>query len=217
MADNFAKSTVYVVNPHALGLVVTPRKFPESSIRAPIWYLIVGNSYEIQVEVFDKENNKLFNTSSLYFQTALNKTFFSEISSTSNFGNHNVTANKEGSLSIRASLDKIQVEQQIVIQSPVQIVPNKVITLPSNKNQYNLRAVGGSGDYNWFSANSSVATVSIHGIVTTHSVGTTQITAVCKKNALNKDSVTVRVQVFFDGKNKIYASRILRKLSLYLP
>jgi nuclear pore complex protein Nup210 len=213
LTENLCRSTVHVVLPVTLGLNINPKQFPEHSLRSSanaLWYLISGNSYELDVEVYDKENHKLYNTQSLYFQTVLNKTHFTAVTSSSNNGQHNFTADKERTVTIHASMDAkpfkigqntIEVEQQVVIQSPVQIVPNKVVTLPFSSNaakhQYNLRATGGSGEYNWYAANSSVVTVSINGVVTAHNVGSTQVTAVCKKNPLNKHSITLRVQVYF--------------------
>ncbi len=90
----------------------------------------------------------------------------------------------------------------------MKIVPSRNIVLPIDesipKHQYQLSATGGhsnflllllllinlgTGEYIWYSSDSSVISVNAAGVLTSQRVGETTIIVADKKNPMNTDSI----------------------------
>ena len=81
----------------------------------------------------------------------------------------------------------------MVISGPVSVEPSPLVIPydPSVVHQYRLRASGGSGEYNWYSSDSNIVSVSAHGVVTVHAEGKSTVMAVDHKNQENRNQTTV--------------------------
>ncbi|KAL6059537.1 Fibronectin type-III domain-containing protein [Balamuthia mandrillaris] len=218
MANNEAKAVVNVVEPAYLALKVVSESSlsgetgPSSSgVSGPSsnWYLVKGMNYHLDIEVYDKDAHKLYNIDNLNFETLIPNQYFKVTDASKNMAHHAITPFETADTEIIATLTEIpdasgyltrlpqgiSVTQGVIITEPVRIVTaSKTLLLPWDptiRHSYQLNVTGGSGIYNWYSADTSTVSVSAAGIVTVQKEGKATIMAVDKKNPQNRDQIDV--------------------------
>ena len=86
----------------------------------------------------------------------------------------------------------------MAVVMPVKLVkPEKHLNLPyteTNKQNFNIKVLGGSGSYVWQSSNSSVAQVDQHGNIRVVGLGECQIKVGDQNSKRNKDEIKVHVK-----------------------
>lgn len=98
--------------------------------------------------------------------------------------------------------NRLRSEKEVVITKPISIIhPTDFILLPLLKNQdesrngelWQLHAEGGSGFYQWYIEDSSVATISGSGLVKSKEIGKTKV--IVRDNLNSRNSKTINVEV----------------------
>ena len=86
----------------------------------------------------------------------------------------------------------------MAVVMPVKLVkPDTHLNLPhttTNKQTFNLKVLGGSGQYQWSSSNSSVAQVDSHGIIRVVGLGECLVTVTDQNSKRNRDQIKVHVR-----------------------
>ncbi|KAJ8036585.1 hypothetical protein HOLleu_20604 [Holothuria leucospilota] len=197
---------VHVIEPKYLGFVIFPGKN---------WVLQTNSWYEILIEVYDRDSNKMFpaNIPNIRIETLFPNSYFEVKQSTVNGSHHYVRTKMSGVTEIEASLVSIvkpdgekvffdipiKETQEVEIYDPVTVIPEYLgfPWLPTGNSQYSyrLKASGGTGTYIWSSSHLPVATVNVQGTVTTaKEQGATQITAADSRNPSHYGTSMVYVQ-----------------------
>ncbi|XP_041366942.1 nuclear pore membrane glycoprotein 210-like [Gigantopelta aegis] len=195
-------AVLHVVNPGYLAFVVLPTRK---------WVLETGREYEVLIEVYDKDSHKIFPSNNLRLTANFVPSYFKVLFSTNNGTYHHVKTLKKGYTDIDGELNsviredgsvydifpKIKGSQEVEIYDPISVTP-PVLFFPWDpvtrcNHKYKIQASGGSGEYVWSSADSSVSTVNIKGEAVTMGLGTTNITAADAKNSAHTGTVTVHV------------------------
>lgn len=91
----------------------------------------------------------------------------------------------------------ISTTEKMAVFMPLKLIkPSQFINLPfsTTSNQtFNLKAIGGSGNFEWASSNTSVASVDQNGVITAKGLGSCEIYIVDKTNKNNRDKIQVFV------------------------
>ncbi|KAK7861839.1 hypothetical protein R5R35_000596 [Gryllus longicercus] len=167
------------------------------------WAVLVGENYEIIVDVFDKDDNKL-HVGDVEVTTLVPAEYFlvKNISKNGTYLYGEPLA--VGTAQVRATLHavrdhqgkrrafspKILVQANLMIYKSIFVKPADVILPwePVLRPRYivELDATGGDGTYIWSSNNRSVATVTAAGVVTTYVNGHVEVYASMASNPHNK-------------------------------
>ncbi|EGG22364.1 nucleoporin [Cavenderia fasciculata] len=216
MSENRAHTSIHVVNPSYLAIKVEALNLPNGQT-APVtnWNLIQGKNYTLIVELYDASGHKIYN-SDISYNVEISKDYFQPISSSSvqsktPSDHYHIKPILDGSTIIKASLLKIydpkvgkfinlinpiMVEQELIISKQIKIEPNTVYLPFVNKNtqQYQFKAIGGLGEYNWYTNNRSLIDIDQQGIIqTTFKKGSGKVIVVDKKNPHNRDEGQVHI------------------------
>lgn len=210
LKDNNVKSSELVKNPTANVHVVEPSYLTISIAPYNNPVLITGRHYAILVNVYDKNNNKVFLADNIVVETTISQDYF-----TSEFVSENGTyvygvPIQVGQTKVHATLSAIKVGERILelspplravqdldIYDPLQVVPPLTvlpwdpITTPTY--MVNLTAIGGSGSVGWNSENTNVAGVSQSGQCRTKTRGAASITAAMTLNVNIKASGNIYI------------------------
>ncbi|XP_022099452.1 nuclear pore membrane glycoprotein 210-like isoform X2 [Acanthaster planci] len=187
-------STIHVIEPKYLGFVVLPGKN---------WVLETGRFYEILIEIYDRDSHKMFpaDIPNIRIEADFVSEYFDVLHSTVNGTYHYVRTRQSGLTEIEAALvaivkpdgelEKFKVPirdtQEAEIFDPIRVQP-EILVFPWQPRkpipyQYTLKATGGTGTYVWTPGNRNIATVNVHGIVSTATeMGATNVTAADNRN-----------------------------------
>jgi len=183
------------------------------------WCLIINSTYLLEVEAYDRDHHKLYSTDELRFNVSLSAAHFRVVNHSANFARFELVARQEGHTEIvaavvgyrtpRTAASSIQtVRADVRIVPPIQLVPPDTVTLAwhneSLLHEYSVHAVGGSGQYEWYIANHTVAAVrptATSSAVTTHAharivalgQGSTFLRSSDFLNSFNQRSLNIRV------------------------
>ena len=192
---------IYVREPRFLALTVTPYRN---------WALQIGKEYEIQVDIYDEENQKIYISDNILVETTFDPTYFRVDSSTANGTHHVGVPIRTGSAPVVAELKHlkkldgslvepatpVRVKADMEIFQAVVIHPKETV-LPWDpnlkpKHEIRLTASGGNGNFFWTTTNTSVVTVTQGGVARSENLGFANVTA----------SMTINNQI--KGHAKIY-------------
>ncbi|PIK54185.1 putative nuclear pore membrane glycoprotein [Apostichopus japonicus] len=211
---------VHVIEPKYLGFVILPGKN---------WVLQTNSWYEILIEVYDRDSNKMFpaNIPNIRIKTIFPELYFEVKRSTENGSFHYIRTKQSGITEIEASLlaivkpdgekvlfdNPISESQEVEIYDAVKVMPEYLSFpwLPTGNRQYSYRleATGGTGTYIWSSSDLPVANVNVQGTVTTtKEMGVTEVTAADSRNPSHYATCMVYVQAptemqFIDGQVEV--------------
>ncbi|ODM96783.1 hypothetical protein Ocin01_09896 [Orchesella cincta] len=195
-------SRIYVREPKFLSLHVMPHRN---------WALTINQEYEIHVEVYDAENQKITLGDNVFVETKFDPMFFRVDYSSPNGTYHYGVPIKKGSAFVTAVLKKItmadgsvlepsgqpRVKAEMEIFQNIAINPKETILPwdPTVQPKYELRwsPSGGSGSFVWSSTNSSVVTVSQSGTAKTSWFGSVNVTAAASVNSNIKGHARVHI------------------------
>ncbi|XP_077404064.1 nuclear pore membrane glycoprotein 210 isoform X2 [Vanacampus margaritifer] len=201
-AFRLPNSTLFVVEPGYLGFKIHP---------GDSWVLETGRDYDIHIEVFDKSGNKLYLSDNIRIDTVFPLDYFNILHSSLNGSYHRIKTVKGGRSVIDATLLAVEDdnggvhplanpshgEQDVAIYYPIVLSPS-ILIFPWQPNvgayQYTIKATGGSGNFSWSSSNTSVATVTVKGVMKTASdIGLSIINARDMRNPLHFGEMEVYV------------------------
>uniref|UniRef100_A0A0K0FM62 BIG2 domain-containing protein n=1 Tax=Strongyloides venezuelensis TaxID=75913 RepID=A0A0K0FM62_STRVS len=186
---------IYVVQPDSL--IFTNNRNNDN------WYLQLGDTIEVTIGLTDASGNHIYITNEMQFNTIFPNEYFKVISISRNQTSAVVKVLQIGEVFIHSSYDSIMdVEsgktikispsirgsQKVFIVDKVAIIPSKIIVpyLPTMRSIYQLKAVGGSGSYMWYSKNSNVGKIGLNdGILSINDYGNSQIEVFDTQNKLN--------------------------------
>ncbi|CAL8098880.1 unnamed protein product [Orchesella dallaii] len=195
-------SRIYVREPKFLSLHVMPYRN---------WALTINQPYEIHVEVYDAENQKITLGDNVFVETKFDPMYFRVDYSSPNGTYHYGLPIKKGSAFVTAVLKKItlvdgsvlepsgqpRVKAEMEIFQSIAINPKETILPwdPTIQPKYELRwnPSGGSGSFIWSSTNSSVVTVSQSGTAKTSWFGSVNVTAAASVNSNIKGHARVHI------------------------
>ncbi|PIK62157.1 putative nuclear pore membrane glycoprotein [Apostichopus japonicus] len=216
----FTNNKVFNVSVCSTGFVIFPGKN---------WVLQTNSWYEILIEVYDRDSNKMFpaNIPNIRIKTIFPELYFEVKRSTENGSFHYIRTKQSGITEIEASLlaivkpdgekvlfeNPISESQEVEIYDPVKVMPEYLSFpwLPTGNRQYSYRleATGGTGTYIWSSSDLPVANVNVQGTVTTtKEMGVTEVTAADSRNPSHYGTCMVYVQAptemqFIDGQVEV--------------
>ncbi|KAM8829564.1 nuclear pore membrane glycoprotein 210 isoform 1-T1 [Synchiropus picturatus] len=195
-------STLYVVEPAYLAFQIHP---------GDSWVLETGRQYKIGIEVFDKSGNKIFLADNVRITAVFPGEYFQVLESSVNGSYHLVRALTHGLTLIEATLkavvdekgnvfplaNPVHNEQDVEMYDPIVLSPSN-LTFPWHPRvgayQYTIKASGGSGNFSWSSSNTTVATVTVKGVMTTVSdIGVSVVYAHDLRNPLHYGQMKVYV------------------------
>ncbi|XP_071946091.1 nuclear pore membrane glycoprotein 210-like [Antedon mediterranea] len=207
---------IHVVEPKFLGFVVLPGRN---------YVLQLGNYYEILVEIYDRNSNKIFPSDNIRMEAVFPVEYFKVLYSSHNGTYHRVQTLKNGMAEIAATLiavslpdgsvQKLKIpvvgKQEVNIYKPLVVSPPELVfpwqpRSAQSHYQYKLKATGGTGNHTWSSSDKLVANVNVHGMVTTATMlGETTVTAADVRNSAHTGSSKVYVlrpieMLFLDSK-----------------
>eukprot|EP01133_Synstelium_polycarpum_P002661 gene2661-3071_t len=203
MSENRAHTIIHVVEPAHLALKIDGLGLGPGPVVN--YQLIEHNNYTITVELYDPSGHKIYNPEIAY-DVDISRDYFSPIPSPSNKGSDTyfVRTLKEGITTVKASLlrvldpktgkytsllNPISVEQDLTISPQIKVDPSTLFLpyLPGQTQTAPVKATGGSGEFNWYSANKAIVDVDSHGNVSTISKpGVGEVTVTDKKNPHNR-------------------------------
>ncbi|EFA83956.1 nucleoporin 210 [Heterostelium album PN500] len=212
MTENRAHTIVHVVSPSYLALKIEPINLGPGPVSN--WNLIESKNYTLTVELYDTAGHKIYN-SDISYDVDISKSYFEPITypgGRTGSDTFNVRAIKEGVTTVRASLSKIydpkhgklvpllhpiSVEQELTISPQISLLP-PILYFPFIAGQPStsvpLRARGGSGEYLWYTNNSSIVDVDAAGVVRTGAnSGQCEVAVVDKKNPHNREKAKALV------------------------
>ncbi|XP_042211678.1 nuclear pore membrane glycoprotein 210-like isoform X2 [Homarus americanus] len=194
-------ANIHVVDPSYLIISIEPHNNPA---------LILGRRYAFIVNVYDKQDNKIFLADNIVMETTVpSEHFASEYVSRNGSYVYGVTI-KTGKTKVQATLTAIEVgdtileitpplkaSQEISIFDPIAVIPQRTVLPwdPVTKPVYslNLTVVGGSGSVLWSSSNTEVVGVSQMGVCRTKAYGSVSVTAAMVLNPHNKDAAEIHI------------------------
>ncbi|ELU01491.1 hypothetical protein CAPTEDRAFT_222865 [Capitella teleta] len=194
---------IHVVNSGYLVFTVLPGRS---------WVLQTDKEYEIFVDVYDKESNRIAPSERIRIEALFPDVYFDVKHSSTNGSYHIVHTLQKGFTKIDGKLDHlikpdgseyffdpvIEGSQDAEIYDAISVTP-KLLILPWTPAAlinylYPLKAVGGSGNYTWHTDVPAVASVSASGeIRTEESTGETLVTVADARNDLHYDTMTTLV------------------------
>lgn len=187
-------ATVYVSPAEQLTLSILPSRK---------WAVIVGQTYEIIVEIYDTEHRKMFIGDGVEVRTFIDEEHFKIENSSENGTYIYGTPIKRGEAKVTATLlgvvdskgamqksDRLTAEAVLHIYNTIEVTPPAVILPwdPVTKCKYEvpLTVVGGDGNFLWTSSNNSIGVVTQMGVVKTLEEGSVVISAAMSQNHYNK-------------------------------
>ncbi|CAG7817186.1 unnamed protein product [Allacma fusca] len=193
---------INVREPRFLSLSVTPFRN---------WALRIGQEYEINVDIYDEENQKIYVSDNIQVETTFDPFFFNVISSSANGTYHVGIPIKTGSAPVLAELkhlkkldgsliepsSSVRVKADMEIYQTIFIQPKETI-LPWDpnlqpKHDIRLTASGGNGNFFWTTTNTSVVTVTQNGVARSESLGFANVTAAMTINANIKGQARIYI------------------------
>nr|XP_045612932.1 nuclear pore membrane glycoprotein 210-like isoform X2 [Procambarus clarkii] len=194
-------ATVHVVHPSYLIISIEPHNNPA---------LTLGKNYAFIVNVFDKQDNKIYLAENIVIETTVSSEYFTSEYVSKNGSYVYGVPIKTGKTKIHATLSAVQVgktileitpplktSQDINIFDPITVIPPRTVLPwdPITKPLYalNLTAVGGSGSVMWRSSNTDVVGVSQMGVCKTKGHGSVSVTASMVLNPHNKDAAEIHI------------------------
>nr|CAD7195813.1 unnamed protein product [Timema douglasi] len=164
------------------------------------WALLVGEHYEIIVELFDKNNRKLHIGPNIEVWVEFPRKYFHVELSTKNNTHHYGWPLVIGEAPLKATLNavttvsgqrqeilpSVSAQETMFIFQKISVHPPEVVLPwdPDVKPRYEvkLKALGGDGSFLWSSSDTTVAMVTQSGLVKTHFYGSVKITASMTRN-----------------------------------
>ena len=223
MDENNAEAFVTVVWPARLQLKITPvTEEGTTGNLGTNWYLINSRQYILTVEVYDAMSHKIITSPDMEFVVDLPSDSFYVTNHNKNHAQHTITTRREGLTEISARLihlidsktrQKIQLPDPLLVRQEVVISPNVIVT-PSqlrfpydttqqhqqqqmqmiNYHTYQLKAQGGTKEYNWFSNDNTISIVDSRGKVSSmNKKGNTKIIASDIKNPSNRGGCDISI------------------------
>lgn len=189
-------ATISVALAEQLTLVLLPSKK---------WAVLVGQFYEIVVEIYDAEGRKMHIGDRVEVKSFIDEEYFKVERASPNGTYFYGTPIKQGQAKVTATLlgvidsngamqksDRLSAESVLHIYNCIEVVPPAVLLPwdPVTKSKYEipLMVTGGDGNFLWTSSNNTIAVVTQMGLVKTLEQGNVVISASMTQNHYNKGS-----------------------------
>lgn len=198
------------------------------------WNVLINNNYEITVEIFDSNNNRIYPSANIVMKVDIPQEYFKTQESSSNGTWHFGQPIKVGIADVSATLygikdrngqlielktplstsAQLEIFDGILLDPALAVFPWDPVTRPSFEFQYVVQGAG--SPFLWSSANQTVATVTQNGVVKTNpeNVGGTEVKAAMNRASHNFGRA--RVLVIPTGGLKILNHVIEREIGLDL-
>ncbi|CEF61306.1 Gp210 [Strongyloides ratti] len=194
---------IYVVQPDSI--IFTNNRNNDN------WYLQIGDTVEISIGLTDASGNHIYITNEMQFNTNFPSDYFEILSISKNHTSAVVKILQIGETFIHSSYESIMdVEtgkliklspsirgtQKVFVVDKVSIIPSEIIVpyLPTMRSIYQLKAVGGSGSYIWYSKDSNVGKIGLNdGVLSIYDYGESKIEVFDTQNKLNKAEASLTI------------------------
>eukprot|EP00742_Colponemidia_sp_Colp-10_P011088 GILJ01012272.1.p1 GENE.GILJ01012272.1~~GILJ01012272.1.p1 ORF type:complete len:1880 (+),score=353.95 GILJ01012272.1:536-5641(+) len=234
IAENEATGSVHVVLPTTVALraqqlndSMLPTESELNSLKvdshqaaritsASNWYLIRGQSYLVEIELFDDQLHELTLPENGVFRMSLNDDILKTVETSSDGARAVLRADRVGSTTLEGQFlranqhgigrgfspsSPLRTAQLVQVSEPLTVLPASRIRLPwvqtssgvSYFGRLQLFVNGGTGEVEWVSRNKTVAAVTAKGVVFAKSLGVALIEVHDRFNPANR--VTVEVEV----------------------
>ena len=180
--------------------------------------------YLVKVELFDKDNNRIYQSKELNYESVIDGKYFEVVQKNligseliikvkGHENNRRTHAHKtilksalvgiqsQQALKYKVDKNKLKDEKEITITAPVFIDhPTDLILLPYSRKQsqtpqiWTLKGIGGSGSYTWSSQDPSIASIGQTSKVKAENLGTTTVKLSDLHNPDNYATITVEVK-----------------------
>lgn len=204
-------TTISVVYPDSISLTILPNRN---------WAVLVGEKHEISVEIFAKNEHKIFVGLGCQFETVVDETKFPVTTMSANGSWFVGIAKEEGIAEVSSKLvsltsnmlGKVFLEpalpatNEIIIFPQIKLEPHDIV-LPWDpqvqpKYEIQIKALGGDGKFIWVSSNHTVGTVTQTGLAHTYWHGKYDVCASMCRNTNNK--ICSRIYIVPPTKLEIY-------------
>ncbi|VBB31772.1 unnamed protein product [Acanthocheilonema viteae] len=208
LIDENVKSLNALKPPSARIHVVEPSSL-YIKISGDLWYLEVGQEYDISFVVTDADNNVLYIPENAIFESVISREYFKVLSKSHNESYFNVKTIKSGTVKLRAAFiaimssegelrisSSVKGEVTAVISEPIEVIP-PLVSFPyidAKKTHFKkLVARGGTGSFTWLSMNPEIASIDSSGILLTGNLGKTEVIAQDAQNSAHFGKAIVQV------------------------
>ncbi|PAV62248.1 hypothetical protein WR25_25032 [Diploscapter pachys] len=193
--------------------------------------------YLLALNLLTEDGNSMLITDNMLFESHLDAEFFKVVHKSANQSYFKVVPLKKGKTTVRSKYvaivdehgveqkqsGRVKGEQELQIVDPVKVVPSKVYLpyLPKQRVNFELKATGGSGVYDWNTEDAKIADVDANGVAAPISLGQTRITAIDRRNKHMMDHAEVSVvEITSIGfgetrKEAIEGTKLVMNLQLY--
>ena len=153
------------------------------------WFVVVGDSYELVVDIFDADNNKIFPSDNLVMEFEIDKEYFRVEGRVQNKTWHSGTPLKAGVANVRAALlgvtdssgslvpllsplraaAEMDIFEKISLEPKLSVFPWDPLERPTYSVRYSVAPEDErqTASFLWSSGNQSVATVTQNGVART--------------------------------------------------
>lgn len=184
-------------------VVTYPNSITLSILPYHNWAVLLGEKHEIVVEIFAKNDHKIFIGKGVQFETSVAEKLFPVYSRTKNASWLAGSAKVEGIAEVTSKLVSLKSRHGTVYLEPILSVLNEILIFPQitlypheillpwdpqvqPKYEMEIKAQGGDGKFIWTSSNHSVGTVTQNGLAHTYSHGQYDVCASMCRNTNNK-------------------------------
>ncbi|KAH9518820.1 hypothetical protein Btru_006348 [Bulinus truncatus] len=193
---------IHVVSPGFLVFVILPHRK---------WILETGREYDIYLEIYDTDSHQIYPSDNVRVEAEFDSKYLKVLFSSVNGTYHKVRALLKGDTIIDGTLvsvidnqgkaqavrPEVKQSQDVEIYDPITLTPVQVIfpwdPVTRCRHAFIVKATGGSGEYVWTVANTSVAAVDGKGKINTIGPGSTNVTASDAKNSIYYGTSVVHV------------------------
>ena len=198
--------------------ISTDKMFPSSILPYKNWFVVVGDSYELVVDIFDEDNSKIFPSDNVVVEFEIDEEYFRVEGKVQNNTWHSGVPLKAGVANVRAALlgvtdssgsllplasplraaAEMDIFEKISLEPKLSVFPWDPSTRPTYSVKYTVAPEDErqTASFLWSSGNQSVATVTQNGVARTSTeLGEVKIKAAMSRATHNFGIAKIKVML----------------------
>ena len=198
--------------------ISTDKMFPSSILPYKNWFVVVGDSYELVVDIFDEDNSKIFPSDNVVVEFEIDEEYFRVEGKVQNNTWHSGVPLKAGVANVRAALlgvtdssgsllplasplraaAEMDIFERISLEPKLSVFPWDPSARPTYSVKYTVAPEDErqTASFLWSSGNQSVATVTQNGVARTSTeLGEVKIKAAMSRATHNFGIAKIKVML----------------------